>query len=178
MSSLPPLQVQSVKNRMKVLVTQSCLTLCDPTDCSPPVYSVHGILQARILEWAAIPFFSRSSQPRDWTQVFCVVGQVLYIWAYITIGCYQNQEIAIGTILLARLQTLLAYLFWVFNHQKVLDFAKCCFCVPIEMIIWFSSPSLLIWRVTFIDFPMWNHDFTSLWCIIILYITGFYLLIF
>ena len=33
----------------------SCLTLCDPTDCSPPVSSVHGILQAKILEWAALP---------------------------------------------------------------------------------------------------------------------------
>ena len=41
---------------MKVLVCQSCLTLCDPTDCSPPGSSVHGILQARILEWVAISF--------------------------------------------------------------------------------------------------------------------------
>ena len=39
---------------MCVLVTQSCLTLCDPMDCSPPGSSVHGILQARILEWVAI----------------------------------------------------------------------------------------------------------------------------
>ena len=38
----------------KVLVTQLCLTLCDPMDCSPPGFSVHGILQARILEWVAI----------------------------------------------------------------------------------------------------------------------------
>ena len=37
------------------LVTQSCPTLCDPTDCSPPGFSVHGILQARILEWVAMP---------------------------------------------------------------------------------------------------------------------------
>ena len=41
---------------MEVLVTQSCLTLCDPVDCSPPGSSVHGILQARVLEWVAIPF--------------------------------------------------------------------------------------------------------------------------
>ena len=41
---------------MKVLVTQSFLTLCDPMDCSPPGFSVHGILQARILECVAIPF--------------------------------------------------------------------------------------------------------------------------
>ena len=165
--------VESVK--LKVLVTQSCLTLCDPIDCCPPVYSVHGILQARIPEWVAIPFSSRSSQPRDRTQVSCVVCQVLYIWAYITIGCYQNQEIVIGAILLARLQTFLhiSFEFSVINRYWI--FAKCCFCVPIEMIIWFSSPSLLIWWITLIDFQMWNHDFTSLWCIIILYITGFYL---
>ena len=40
----------------EVLVTQSCPTLCDPMDCSPPDSSVHGILQTRILEWVAIPF--------------------------------------------------------------------------------------------------------------------------
>ena len=51
----------------KVKVTQSCPTLCDPTD-----YAVHGILQARILEWVAFPFFRWSSQPRDRTQVSCI----------------------------------------------------------------------------------------------------------
>ena len=61
MSSLPPLKVQSVKNRMKVLVTQSCLTLCDPTDCSPAGSPMQRILQARIPEWAAIPFSRGSS---------------------------------------------------------------------------------------------------------------------
>ena len=50
-------------------VAQSCLTLCDPMDCSPPGSSVHGILQARILEWVAISFSRGSSWPRDWTQV-------------------------------------------------------------------------------------------------------------
>ena len=49
------------------LVVQSCLTLCDPVNCSPPSSSVHGILQARILEWGAIPFSRGSSQPKDWT---------------------------------------------------------------------------------------------------------------
>ena len=52
-----------------VLLAQSCPTLCDPTDSSPPGSSVHGILQVRILQWVAI-FSSRgSSQPRDWTHV-------------------------------------------------------------------------------------------------------------
>ena len=46
---------------VKGLVTQSCLTLCDPVDCSPPGSSVHGILQARVLEWVAISFSRGSS---------------------------------------------------------------------------------------------------------------------
>ena len=48
-----------------VLVVQSCPTLCDSMDCSLPGSSVHGILQARILEWDAVSFFKRYSQPRD-----------------------------------------------------------------------------------------------------------------
>ena len=49
--------------KVKVLVTQLCLTLCDPMGCSPPGCSLHGIFQARILEWVAIPFSRGSSQP-------------------------------------------------------------------------------------------------------------------
>ena len=48
---------------------QSCLTLCEPVDCSPPGSSVHRILQARILEWVAIASSSRSSPPRDRTHL-------------------------------------------------------------------------------------------------------------
>ena len=54
---------------MKVKVTQSCLTFCDPIDCSLPGSSVHGIRQARILEWVAIPFSRGSSQPMDRTGI-------------------------------------------------------------------------------------------------------------
>ena len=50
---------------VKVLVAQLCPIFCDPMDCSPPGPSVHGILQARILEWVAIPFSRGSSQPSD-----------------------------------------------------------------------------------------------------------------
>ena len=46
-------------------VAQLCLTLCDPTNCSPPGSSVHGILQGKILEWVNIPFSKVSSQPRN-----------------------------------------------------------------------------------------------------------------
>ena len=52
----------------------SCVWLCNPTDCSPSGSSVHGILQARILEWVATPSSRGSSQPRDWTQVFRFAG--------------------------------------------------------------------------------------------------------
>ena len=61
---------------MWALVTQSCLTLCDPVDCIPPRFSVHGILQARILEWIIIPFSKGSSLPRDQTWEHC--RQFLY----------------------------------------------------------------------------------------------------
>ena len=61
--------------RTKLLVAQSCQTLCNPIDCSPPGTSVHGILQARILEWGAISVSKRSSPPRDRTQVFCITGR-------------------------------------------------------------------------------------------------------
>ena len=62
-------------------VTQSCPTLCDPTNCSPPRSSVHGISQPRTLEWVAIPFSRRSSQPRDRTHVSCIAGRFFTIWA-------------------------------------------------------------------------------------------------
>ena len=52
-----------------------------PVDCSRPSSSIHGILQARILEWVAISFSRRSSQPRDWTQVSHIVGRRFTIWA-------------------------------------------------------------------------------------------------
>ena len=62
-------------------VTQSCLTLCNPVDCSPPGSSIHGILQARVLEWVAISFSRGSSQPRDRTQVSCIAGRHFNLWA-------------------------------------------------------------------------------------------------
>ena len=55
-------------------VAQLCPTLCDPMDCSLPGSTVHGIFQARILEWVAISF-SRRSQPRDWSRVSRIVGR-------------------------------------------------------------------------------------------------------
>ena len=56
-------------------------TLCDPMDCILPGSSVHGILQARILEWVTFPFSRGSSQPRDQTWVFCIASRFFTIWA-------------------------------------------------------------------------------------------------
>ena len=64
-----------------VLVAQSSPTLWDPTDCSPPGSSVHGILQVRILEWFAIPFSRGSSRHRNWNWVSCIAGRFFTIWA-------------------------------------------------------------------------------------------------
>ena len=64
------------ESEAKVKVAQSCPTLCDPMD-----YTVHGILQARILEWIAFPFSRASSQPRDRTQVSCIAGGFFTSWS-------------------------------------------------------------------------------------------------
>ena len=60
-------------------VAQSCPTLCDPMDCSPAGSSVHGILQARIMEWVAISFSRGSSRPREGTQVAQLVKGSKYL---------------------------------------------------------------------------------------------------
>ena len=77
----PVLQVDSFPAELpgkplKGKVAQSWLTLCDPVD-----YTVHGILQARILEWVVFPFSSGSSWPRNWTGVSCIAGRLFTSWA-------------------------------------------------------------------------------------------------
>ena len=64
-----------------VLVIHSCPTFCDPTDCSQPGSSVHGISQARIPEWVAIPFSSRSSRLRDQTWAPCIASRFFTVSA-------------------------------------------------------------------------------------------------
>ena len=62
-------------------VAQSSSTLCDPMDCSPQPPLSMGVLQARIVEWVAMPSSRGSSQPRDWTQVSHIAGRFFTIWA-------------------------------------------------------------------------------------------------
>ena len=64
----------------EMLVSHLCLTLFDPMDYSLPGSSVHGILQARILERVAISFSRGSSWPRDWTWVSCITGRFFTVW--------------------------------------------------------------------------------------------------
>ena len=63
------------------LIAKSCPTLSNPMDCSPPGSCVHGISQARILEWVAISLSKGSSRPKDQTWVSCIGKWILYHWA-------------------------------------------------------------------------------------------------
>ena len=74
-SSPGPCWAGSLLKWSEVKVAQSCLTLCDSMD-----YTVHGVLQARILEWVAFPFSGGSSQPRDRTGVSCIAGGFFTNW--------------------------------------------------------------------------------------------------
>ena len=67
--------------KVKEVVTQLCLTLCDSIDWCPPGSSAHGVLQVGILESIAMPFSRASSQPRDQTQVSPIAGRFFTIWA-------------------------------------------------------------------------------------------------
>ena len=92
-----------------MLVTQPCPTLCNPIDCSPPVCSILGILQARMLKWVAISFSRWSYWPRDQIQVSHIAGRFFTIW---------------GTRSLNTLNTLLSYgpaVTLLFIHSKELS---------------------------------------------------------
>ena len=109
-SSFKPCQTQGVTSyllgwfcifirhwKVKVKVAQLCPTLCDPMDCSHPGFSVYGILQARILEWVAVPFSRGSALPRDWTGVSCIAGRFFTSWAtrealYLSLGLVKTEE--------------------------------------------------------------------------------------
>ena len=98
-----------------VLVAQSCPTLCNSMNCSPPDSFDHRILQPRILEWVAIPFSRGSSQSSDRTRVSCMAGRFFTIWATreahnerIFALLYHNLNLKISILLtfLPKLQTL------------------------------------------------------------------------
>ena len=102
----------------KVKVAQSCPTLCNPLDCSSADSSVRGISQARILEWVAYPFCSRSSRPRNWTGVSCVAGGFFTNWA---IGEAQNLS---RRCICAFGFQLCSFILWVFCEECLWPEAK------------------------------------------------------
>ena len=93
-------------------IAQSCPTLCDPMDYSPPGSSVHGIFQARILEWVALSFSRRSSQLRDWTWVSHIAGRCFTVWATREV---QNVQSMLAIIFLIGITFILAHsILWSF----------------------------------------------------------------
>ena len=84
-----------------------------PRDCSPPGSSLHGILQARKLEWVAIPFSRWSSPPRDWTQISCTWSRFFTIWATKEapgqVKIYRSQSSARGSLLFSCGQHVLGH---------------------------------------------------------------------
>ena len=89
-----------------LLAAQSCLTLCDPVDCSPPGSSIHGILQARTLRWAAVSFSRGSFWSRNRIHVFCTGRWVFYCWAtrealiIPNISTYWSKQYEVVTVIL------------------------------------------------------------------------------
>ena len=77
------------------ITTRIVFDSCDPMGWSPPGSSIHGILQARVLEWAAISFSRGSPRPRDWTWVSCVAGRHFNLWANREAHSFPGKTIAL-----------------------------------------------------------------------------------
>ena len=128
-----------------VKVAQLCPSICNPVDCSPPGFSVHEILQARVLEWVAIPFSRASSWPRDWTPVSCIAGKCSTTWATRKtphLSLYQPYALP-----LAIMQCPLTFLdyWWLLSrpneHREILIFAfflTSVFLQRHQACLWFS----------------------------------------
>ena len=147
----------------KVKVTQLCPTLCDPMDCSLPGSSVHGILQARILEWLAIPFSRGSSWPRDRTQVSHIVGRFFTVWTtrealllvllflFTLFLSFSNSDLFYSCLCI--LYNVLFSWFW--NCRFHFDVSSCVFLVCRYVILLFIvsfSHNNFVWDLTLIFF--------------------------
>ena len=128
-------------------VVQLCLTFFSPIDCSPPSFSVHGILQARISKWFAVSYYRGFSQPRDQTCISCVscIGrQILYYCA--------TWEATILTILFKKGPQI-----WKQNNTLETNYDFSCKLYLLMFISYFSSFSLKQ-----IPISQWTH--VALWC--------------
>ena len=111
--------------KVKVLVTQSSPKFCNPMVCSPSGSSVHSISQARILEWAVIPFFRGSSRPRDRTQVSHIAGRFFTVWATREAPSVQYR---VGEKVKVKVDDKLSRCYWSQTPQKFVRerWARCC----------------------------------------------------
>ena len=108
-------------------VTQSCPILWDPTDCSPPESSIHGIPRQRKLEWVVMPSFRESSQPRDRTEVSHIAGGFFTIWAalffslsfsvYLPLPFPKSSSLAQSARKSIRWETRMPWVCTLLNHQ-------------------------------------------------------------
>ena len=131
---------------MLAKLLHSCLTLCD---CSPPGSSVHGILQARILEWVTISFSRGSSQPRDRTQVSCLRGRFSTIWAIREALGHLNHKTSSYFWSSQIPQWLLSFKIWKFivwvSFIKTVSFLPACVFSHVQL---FVTPWTLAWQAT------------------------------
>ena len=137
---------------------QSCPTLCDPVDCTLPGSSVHGILQARILEWTAIPSCRESSRPRDWTCVSCIsciAGGFFTHWA--------TRKVVQSNYCKTNFKSLLLYLFIYFWWQTIYLQANNYFLLFIVNSSYFLFLNLFL-KLLFI-FLNYYYYFTLQYCI-------------
>ena len=120
---------------------QSCPTLCDPMDCSPAGSSVHGISQARVLEWVAIYFSRGSSQPRDPTQVSCIAGRFFTAEPPGKPICWYNMSLIFGVPWLWKWVTIHSSWMTIFSHyiHIVFPLVHVYFCVQIFSFEKFTS---------------------------------------
>ena len=134
--------IYNCPRRSKSEVTQLCPTLWDPMDYSLPGSSVHGILQARILEWVAIPFSRGSSWPRDRTQVFHIAGRCFTIWATREAYYYSHQWLTWRQITVMRYLILKTLMFM----KKVLIVYHGGFHAHHSFSFWYPGPH---WTVAY-----------------------------
>ena len=119
-------------NHVYCMRAQSYPTLFDPMDCSPPISSVHGILQARILEWVAISFSRGSSLPRDWTHISCIsciacgffttraMGEVQSWPISISLGYLTCQPLVSSSVKYEYYYSVIKLLYWM-NQNYIID---------------------------------------------------------
>ena len=129
--------------KVEVLVAQSCPTLCDPMECSPPGFSVHGILQVRVLEWITIPFSRGSSWPRNWTWVSHIADRFFTFWA-----TRELRNIGVGSLSLLQGIFLTQESNWGLLHYRQILYQLsyqgspqyCCLCcISVFQIYWWGN---------------------------------------